>query len=612
MIQHFARRGVAIFLFLLALFTPVMQAQEETRLQIATVDISGFPVVRVTVVTADSRSAPADLTNLALRENGIPVTDLTFDNIPVGIDATFVIDANTGFDEVDDESELTRRDKVRDSILRFAGQYMNGDGLDRISIVVPGEDGQSGQFLLQNESDPQEIIAAINAHEPARLGPTPLNAMLNLALEQTVQTAADSRYQALLLFSDARRLDEQLSYPLLAAQANDANIPIYGAILGESADEIELANMARLTEATSAFHLHMPQAAAADPIYQIWQQQGNPIQISYTTRQRQSGRSQITLNLDTILANTNFDVTLAPPTITLSLPRTEIRRVGSAPDTPLEALQPQVQPITVTISWPDGLPRKLIEIIFLTNNRPQRIAGDVLAVNEGELEWAWDIRDLDAGPVELVVQVLDELGYQGTSAPQTVIVTAERPLPPTAAPTLEPQEINPGEEPVPANRWQVFLVLALLLLLIVAVLWYWRNRTKKKITAVPAQVTSGPDPAAAAGLVVVVTAVLESITEGSDEVFTLVGSNISIGRDEQNAQIVLKDESISRLHARIRRQEQTYWLFDEGSAAGVFLNYERLGLAPRELQDGDIVQFGKLAFRFALRESLENENTSVP
>lgn len=610
MIQHFGGRGVAIFLLLLACLAPAAHAQEETRLQIAAVDISGFPVVRVTLVTADSRSAPADLTNLALRENGIPVTDLSFDNVQAGIDAIFVIDATTGFDEIDDDSGLTRREKVRDSIQRFANEYMNGDGLDRISIVVPGEDRQSGHLLLQNESDPQALIAAINAFEPVRLGPTPLNAMLNLALEEALQVEDDARYQAVLLFSDARRLDEQLSYPLLVAQANDANIPIYGAILGQSADEDELDNMARLTEPAHAFHVHMPQATATDPIYQIWQQQGNPVRLSYNSRQRQSGRNQIAVNLGSSLVGTDFDLSLAAPEVELLLPIDEIHRVGTDPDTPLAVLQPQVQPITINVSWPDGLPRELIEVILLANNHPQPISDAWQENMQAQIELAWDIRDLNSGSVELVVQVLDELGYQGSSMPQTFAVTVDRPLPPTAVPTAESQVLTSDTPSETLPEWQMVAGIgAVLLLAVVVIIWLWRRRANKKSssTAVPLPSSTVNQPGHSPFELPKI-AILEPLYPQSGKRIVLDGASFTIGSDMNSAQIVLQDVSISRLHARIRRQEHTYWLFDEGSTDGVFLNYERLGLAPRELHDGDTVQLGKLTFRFSLRMIPDDEN----
>ncbi len=607
MYQFLRKCGIVVLLFLFACFSPVLHAQEEDRLQIVDVDISAFPVVRVTLMTADSRSSPADLSNLALRENGIPVTEFTFDNVPVGIDAIFVLDANTGFEELDDESGLSRQEKVRDSITRFANEYMNQDGLDHISIIVPGDGGQSGQFLIQNETDPAQVVDAISNYNPARLGPTPLNAMLNLAIEQAQQQGEDARFQAVMLFSDGRRLDQQLSYPLLIAQANDSNIPIFGAILGSSADENEIANMMRLTEPTRAFQLHMPQPTAIDSIYQIWQQQGNPVQVAYTSRQRQSGRNQIAVNLGTTSAGSSFDVSLAAPEIALILPNDAIRRVGTGPDSALDTLQPQFQPVKVNITWPDGLPRKLIELILLANNRPQQITNEWQENAQGQIELTWDIRSIDPGTVELVVQAIDELGYQDSTIPQSVEITVDRPLPPTAVPTAIPQETAPEALPTAKNEWTLIAgVIVLLLLAITAFVWYWRRRAKEKtISTSPISSAAEIEPVSSS-IDPPKVAILEPLNSQSGEVIILDGSSFTIGSDAHSVQIVLNDVSVSRLHARIRRQDQTYWLFDEGSAEGLFLNYERIGLAPRELHDGDIVQFGRLAFRFILRVSTDS------
>jgi hypothetical protein len=81
----------------------------------------------------------------------------------------------------------------------------------------------------------------------------------------------------------------------------------------------------------------------------------------------------------------------------------------------------------------------------------------------------------------------------------------------------------------------------------------------------------------------------------------LIFHNVTIGRDAAAVNIVLDDSSISRLHARIHGDaREGYWLHDEGSAGGTYLNFERLGLAPRLLEHGDVIQFGRVMFRFVL------------
>ena len=78
------------------------------------------------------------------------------------------------------------------------------------------------------------------------------------------------------------------------------------------------------------------------------------------------------------------------------------------------------------------------------------------------------------------------------------------------------------------------------------------------------------------------------------------GAEVTVGRS-RSATVMVDHDSVSRLHARIRRDDAgAYWLYDEGSAAGTFLNYEQLGLAPRPLQHGDVVQLGRVTLRFRL------------
>lgn len=598
--QILAMTMIALFILLRL---PVVNAQEEPQLRLVAIDTSTFPLVSITLLSADSHSAPADLSALALREDGVPITDLTFDRVAAGVDVTFVLDANMGFDEIDPGSSETRREKVLESIRRFSRQFMNPDGLDTVSIVVPDEDGQNGRFLLRNAAAADLIEEAVNDYSPQVLGSTPLNAMIDLALDQAQQRKDNGRYQAVLLFTDGRRLDQQLSFLQLVAQANDANVPIYSAILGESADPNEIANVSRLSDPTRAFFVHMPEPAATDPIYQIWQDQSSPVQVQYRSNQRQSGRNQLTLNLGSALISTSFDVTLAPPEVTLSLANTQIIRAGIASDTPLEALQPAIQPITITVAWPDGLPRKLTDVILLVDGESTQVPVAWRDLTQGQIELDWDIHSLDEGSFELIVQIVDELGYQGITKPVVVAVGIDRPLPPTPLPTAEPQAPAAQTSSALLVRWDL-LAGAVLFLFLVLLLFLWQRRSKLAKQALAGNEGSDlEDPGLMETSGAVLSASLEPVLGAQGESFSIVGENTAVGSEAENAQIILQDSSVSRLHARIRRQEHDYWLFDEGGSEGTYLNYERLGLAPQKLSDGDTIQFGKVTYRFRLRQA---------
>jgi predicted component of type VI protein secretion system len=89
--------------------------------------------------------------------------------------------------------------------------------------------------------------------------------------------------------------------------------------------------------------------------------------------------------------------------------------------------------------------------------------------------------------------------------------------------------------------------------------------------------------------------------DGTATPIELPGDHVTLGREAEAVDVVVDGPGVSRLHARIRRDDAgAYWLYDEGSAAGTFLNYEQLGLAPRPLQHGDVVQLGRVTLRFRL------------
>jgi hypothetical protein len=86
----------------------------------------------------------------------------------------------------------------------------------------------------------------------------------------------------------------------------------------------------------------------------------------------------------------------------------------------------------------------------------------------------------------------------------------------------------------------------------------------------------------------------------------LARPELTLGADITQCDHVLGDASVSPLHARLKRAEDgTFLLMDAGSVAGTWVNFD---LVPREghrLQHGDMIHFGRLSFRFALKAAPE-------
>jgi HAD superfamily hydrolase (TIGR01509 family) len=604
---------INIFFFLI-LALPITAQDESTWLKLVGVDASEFPIIRVTLLTSGDQGRPiSDPAQLMLHENGSPVTDISFEKIPAGVDVVFVIDANPDIAGVDDDSGLTRLEKVRESIQRYSERYMNPNGLDRVSIIVPAEDGQGGQYLVQDATSPQEVIAAIDVYQPETLRLTPLNAMVELALERMESEIESNHFHSVLLFTDGRRLSTQLSYPLLTAQANESNTPVYAAILGAVADESEIDNVRRLYEPTQATYVHMPTSSETDRIYEIWQQQGEYLQLIYRSQQRQSGRNQVNVTLGPVSVGDSFEVAIQAPEVLIQDESLQIQRVGATYDSALTDLQPAVQSITASINWPDGLPRKLREVKLLVNDQPQIQDNPSPDQPVDSIKVHWDISSLGQGDFDLVLTVTDELGYQGVSAPLPARITSEWPAAPTTIPIPQPAGENEADEidrkvdmslPLGRISWlnQETLAGTAAITLFLGFLIFWRRRDQKtaarKFQQLPPAANLPTEKETDQDNLV---ARLEPLTAETADAIEITGKNLTIGRDEEVSDIVITHPSLSLLHARIRHQEDDYWLFDEGSAEGTYLDYERLGLAPRPLEDGDVVQFGNISYRFRLR-----------
>ena len=81
-----------------------------------------------------------------------------------------------------------------------------------------------------------------------------------------------------------------------------------------------------------------------------------------------------------------------------------------------------------------------------------------------------------------------------------------------------------------------------------------------------------------------------------------------VGRDPAS-DIVFADETVSRRHASLRRQDGETWLADLNSTGGTYVNGERL-LTPRRLVPGDRIDLGALQLRYVAGDTATT--SSVP
>lgn len=78
-----------------------------------------------------------------------------------------------------------------------------------------------------------------------------------------------------------------------------------------------------------------------------------------------------------------------------------------------------------------------------------------------------------------------------------------------------------------------------------------------------------------------------------------------IGRVD-SSHIELDDPAVSRVHARIERRTDGFYVVDLDSTSGTLVNAVRV-LSPRLLNDGDEIAIGDVAFVFALSPQPRSE-----
>ncbi|GAB4416873.1 MAG: hypothetical protein Kow002_03010 [Anaerolineales bacterium] len=310
----------------------------------------------------------------------------------------------------------------------------------------------------------------------------------------------------------------------------------------------------------------------------------------------------------------SFDLDVQPPNPILIAPPAQIIR-QAPPEDPFNAdlLLPDQLPLEMIIEFPDGHPRPLARTTLYVDDQP-------VAQNDAEPfdQFTWDLSVYtESGIHQLRVEAVDTLGLSKVSANVPITVTVVQP--PSGFQAL-----------LARYRGPITLgAVSLALLVLITILFYGRVRIrslrerraarKQFVDPVtqPIPIRQTEQPAtkreqakrlewARTGRVPDAPAYLVRLKPNGEPMtgnpIPLTEKENSFGNDPVQAEIILDDPSISPLHARVQRTEtDEFLLLDNSSIAGTWLNYEPVSREGSVLKHGDVVHFGQLTYRFALR-----------
>ncbi len=304
----------------------------------------------------------------------------------------------------------------------------------------------------------------------------------------------------------------------------------------------------------------------------------------------------------------SFRFALKPPEVALLNPPQEITRVLPEGETDPARRRPASVTVQVGVSFPDNHPRSLQRVTLLVDGKPADVRTeppyDTLR---------WDLRAYQHGGAHtLQAEVEDMYGLVARSQPVTVQISVPQPattLTVTLAVYRQPLTI-------------AIVVLAGLVLL--AVLWWGGRRRPRRAAASPATPPQAEPrgashsrtrwwawvprrqavaPAVSGRALAYLVPLAATIAEIPDlTTLRIETPEVTLGSDPAQADVVVPDPSVEPLHARLwRTDEGVFFIADQRSAAGTWVNYAPVSPEGARVQEGDLVHLGRVGFRFRLK-----------
>ena len=595
-------------------------------------DVSAFPKVSVLLDVFDSHGifvSGLKSEAVIVYEDGqpLPVDLLTETAVPLQL----VVAVNQGQPlDARDSAGMSRFQHAAQVLAQWA-QSRPADLPDDYSLV-----SQAGPVI--NHASAADFIVGLNGFQPDFRAATPNLLSLSTAIDVvSAQTPQLGMKRAILFITphmDDLNIASALEPHLQRAHSSDIRIFVWF---------IDLETTFKTTSA-AAFNNLAIQTGGSMFTYSGIERFPDPeayfsalrrvYALAYSSRLNAAGEHtlSIKINLPTGALDSleqKFSVDIQPPNpFALTNDIKITRRAPEEDPFNTEILLPVAQEIRIIVEFPDGHPRLLTRTTFYV---------DSVIMDENTLEpfdvFTWDISAYTkSGEHQVMVEAVDILGLQKTSMPVPITVTVVRPL--TGGIGL----LAKYRTPITIGA-MILAGLALFFILFsggsrmssIRAAQTARRAEADPLTQsvqaaneTPASLSSVP---VSGGKVKKTRAILKKTGTNSKSrkdaaamfmrltpdgqaaaiaPILLVEKEITFGTDPVQCTQIMNAPSISSVHARLRQTDDGgYSLQDNNSTAGTWVNYEPVLREGHRLAHGDMVHFGQLIYRFALKKPPE-------
>ena len=628
-------RKLFVFLLSLSLFTVSqlsVSAQTAAYAELAGIDSQDFPQVRALLDVYDANGEfisglePAALT---VYEDGAPreVDQIAESVTPVQI----VVAVNPGPAlAVRNPNGVPRFNRVVETLTAWINT-LPAESQDDLSLV-----SLSGSLI--NHASARDWLVSLQSFKPDFRNSRPNVNTLTIALDTVVAAPKQPGMKRAVLFITSHIEDPNIDNTIapLIQKAVDSKVRVYVWFL--DAEEFNVSPSANAFKSLALqtngtfFTFSGPETfpdpnAYFAPLRHIYM-------ITYTSGLTTSGSHTLGLYVESAQGripalDQSFDVDVQPPNPIFVGPPLQITRQPPAEDpyNP-DILNPTQQELEIIIEFPDGHPRDLKRTTLYVDE--QIVAENTAAPFD---KFVWDISTyMETGQHQMVVEVEDVLGLTKSNLATPVTLTVRQ----------APRGLRPF-----LARYRSYVVLSAIGLAgvaLMAILLRGRRRgtstierieTRKRfedpLTQPVAAISEPTVPAArkiktqprkplAPGWIPSKSARMQEapaylirLTNGGEPAsampIPIAGKEMTFGTDPVQSMRVLDDPSIAPLHARIKQTDEgIFMIFDHGSIAGTWVNFESVTRDGRRLRHGDRIHFGQMVYRFDLnRPPAESE-----
>ncbi len=568
-------------------------------------DSSAFPQIHAYLGVADAlggRPQGLAAADVSLKEDGTPAREVTIAGEQTGLRLVVVIDPGLDLLYALPDGE-TRIERLWRILAEWLGALPPGSA-DDLTLITP--EGTP----VSHTSDRDLFLSGLRTYAPQLPSARSVDGMLVDALGAAGDPLPRPGMRAFLLLFSASRLSQADNIGQgLCARAAELHAPLYGiwSARMEPSAKPDIDALAALTSACGGYSVALENSTGTSTLLGKLATQRTQYRMDYRSRAASAGSHTLAAAVTGAgfaaeSSGLNFSLDIQPPAAAWMDFPDRLVREGSSVSQPVEEYLPQAVDLKVDVTFPDGHPRRIVSM--------QLFADDRLAAecNQSACDGVhWNVSGYShSGLVSLRLAVSDELGLEGQTAERKLDVQVRRP---------SGVEVFRARYLLPVSI--ILAVAAAAGVLIAGIANLRRAQTARDAGALlfpPAKNTlpprwkgwkglwenifRRPRPAAGAGETYLL---LEPLAPGGRPL-AVSADDATAGRDARAAALLVDDPSVSPLHARITRMgDGAPWVFDLGSAAGSWINFEEIPPEGAPLRDGDRLNFGRAAFRVRLK-----------